>query len=525
MTTSLPTTLAELERERILRGSLVEFVKRGWHVVETVEYIHDRHIDEICKHLVAVSLGKCDRLVINIPPGCSKSSIVSVLWPAWHWAVIDGTSKWMHTSFDLGLSRRDAEKCQNLIQSDWYQDRFGPEATHIEDWYERLGRAVPKGCVAGVRLGFIAPGEKTKSGKESKRSQAVTIFKNSHKGLRFSTMMRGKATGWHAHFQVCDDPNKPDEIKNGGEDARKALARTRNLWQGTFSSRKADPKRFARVVIMQRLHFDDLAATCVAEGYVHLCLPMEYDPDRHCTTPYGGDWRKVKGELLCPNRYDAASVAMTKKDMGPKVAAAQLQQNPLPEGGTTFQGAWLLRRWEVLPHDAVYFQSWDCTFKGGADSDWVVGQVWARAGGAFYLVDQVRERMGFVETVQAIRDLHAKWPECGATLIEDKANGSAVIDYLSLEIPGVLGIDPKGGKESRANSVSPFFAAGNVYFPEGAWFLTDLISEMTRFPLAATDDQVDALSQALTWAHSEGWFVHALGQAMAAGMYSMPVYR
>jgi predicted phage terminase large subunit-like protein len=493
---TLPITQVDIDREMVRRGGLVEFVRRSWHVIEAVEYVHDRHIEEVCRHLEAVSRGVIDRLLINIPPGCSKSSIVSVLWPAWHWAMIDGGTKWMHTCFDISVSDRDAEKTQKLIQSDWFQARWGPNRQ-----------------TAGLTL--IGQG---------KRSIAKRIFWTNSKGLRFSTMMRGKATGWHCHIQVCDDPNKPDEIKLGGDKARKALARTRSLWSGTFASRKADPKRFARVVIMQRLHHEDLAASCIKDGYVHLCLPMEFVPERACKTPIGGDWRTERGELLCPNRYNRAAVEQQKIDMGPRVYAAQCQQNPSPEGGTIYKREWMLQRWTELPPDCIFWQSWDCAFKGDTDSDWVVGQVWARSGNRLYLVDQVRRQMSFTETCQAIRDMTAKWPMCWEKLIEAKANGIAVIDQLKSEILGMIPVDPRDGKIARANASTSPWANGLVYLPANAPWLEEFIQEHEHFPMGSADDQVDAASQSITHAIEGGAFLAALQQANEQGNWMAQIF-
>ena len=143
-------------------------------------------------------------------------------------------------------------------------------------------------------------------------------------------------------------------------------------------------------------------------------------------------------------------------------------------------------------------QSWDCAFKDLDTSDYVVGQVWARLGSFFLLGDQVRARMDCPATVQAVRNLSAKWPHCLAKLIEDKANGSAVIQMLAREIPGILPVNPEGGKIARAAGVSPLIEAGNVYLPHPAWapWVNDFIEECAAFPNGAHDDQVDAMTQA-----------------------------
>jgi predicted phage terminase large subunit-like protein len=144
-------------------------------------------------------------------------------------------------------------------------------------------------------------------------------------------------------------------------------------------------------------------------------------------------------------------------------------------------------------------QSWDCSFKDVVTSDYVVGQVWARKANTFLLGDQVRARMDCPTTVRAVRDLTVKWPKTFAKLIEDKANGSAVIQMLSNEIPGLLPVNPLGGKVARAAAVSPLIEAGNVFLPHPlcAPWVNDFIEECAAFPNGAHDDQVDAMTQAL----------------------------
>src|ERR1019366_9383595 len=144
-------------------------------------------------------------------------------------------------------------------------------------------------------------------------------------------------------------------------------------------------------------------------------------------------------------------------------------------------------------------QSWDCAFKDLDTSDYVVGQVWGRLGPMFFLGDQVRARMDCPATVHAVRQLTAKWPGTLAKLIEDKANGSAVIQMLARDIPGLLPVNPEGGKIARAAAVSPLIEAGNIYLPHPLWapWVGDFIEECAAFPNGAHDDQVDAMTQAL----------------------------
>jgi predicted phage terminase large subunit-like protein len=489
-------SLAELDRFEVQTGGLYAFVKLAWPHVESAPYVDSPHIPLVCKHLEAVSRFEIDRLVINIPPGCSKSLIVSVFWPAWHWAEVNGGEKWMNLSGDGSLSIRDATRVKELVSSDWYQERWGPGAGHRKP----------------ICLAKDAP--KKGKARRSQRSDAASIFWTSQKGLRFSTSIRGRAIGWHANIQVCDDPIKPELLRAGGAKAREALKKTEELWQGTFSTRKADPQRFARVLIMQRLHHSDLAQKCIDEGYVHLNLPMEYDPDRHCKTVIGGDWRTEKGELLAPGRFTPEAVAKGRRELGPVQAAAQYDQNPTPDGGSVFHRPWLEHRWSRIPAGAYFWSSWDCTFKDSESSDYVVGQVWARWRGTYYLADQYREKASLPTTCRAILAQLSKWPEISKVLVEDKANGSAVISVLQSKVPFLVPVKPEGGKESRAHAVTGVFEAGMVYLPDQPW-VVELVREFLEFPMGKHDDQVDAATQAISGVMEDG-YLDQLEQAVSA---------
>jgi predicted phage terminase large subunit-like protein len=137
------------------------------------------------------------------------------------------------------------------------------------------------------------------------------------------------------------------------------------------------------------------------------------------------------------------------------------------------------------------------TFKDSKNTDYVVGQVWGRVGADCYLLDQVRARMDFPTTVQAVRTLSARWPEARAKLIEDKANGPAVIATLRREISGLIPVEPQGGKAARVAAVSPVIEARNVWLPQEAPWVGDFVEECAAFPNGRYDDQVDAMSQAL----------------------------
>ncbi len=178
------------------------------------------------------------------------------------------------------------------------------------------------------------------------------------------------------------------------------------------------------------------------------------------------------------------------------------QQRPSPEKGSIFKRASLARFWRMLPSPAAWdrcVQSWDMAFKDEDDSDWVVGQLWVSLGADRYLVDQVRDRMSFADTIVAVEAFSAKWPQASAKYVEDAANGPAVISTLRSRIGGLIPVPAMGSKAARAHAVSAEFEAGNVHLPEPArtpW-LSDYIEELALFPQGDNDDQVDATTQAL----------------------------
>lgn len=274
-----------------------------------------------------------------------------------------------------------------------------------------------------------------------------------------------------------------------------------NWWQETMSSRLVDFERSARVIIMQRLHTHDIAGIVLKEGgYEHLCLPMEYEPKSKCVTSIGfSDPRQDEGELLWPERFSERAVERLKKELGSRGTAAQLQQHPSPLSGSLFKRDWIHFYKELPDRLPTVIQSWDCTFKDADKSDYVVGQVWAAVGSKYYLLDQVRDRMSFSATLKAIEMMSLKWPQAYLKLVEDRANGTGVVDVLKDQISGLVLVDPRGGKEARANAVEPLWEAGNVFLPhpDRAPWIHGFVEELITFGSSIHDDQVDAMTQAL----------------------------
>lgn len=460
MVASLPrlVTQADVTAERA-RRSLREYIRQAWHVVEpTTPFVDGWHLQAICDHLEAVTRGELRNLVINIPPRHMKSLAVSVFWPTWEW-ITTPDRRWLFASYAQSLSIRDSLKCRRVIESQWYQVAWG-------------------------HLYQLTSDQNVKA-----------RFENDRTGYRIATSVGGAATGEGGDRIVCDDPHAVQESES--ETIREA---TLDWWDQVMSTRGNDPKTVARVIVMQRVHEADLSGHVLAQGgYEHLCLPAEYEPSTYVTGIGWTDPRQGAGELLWPERFGATELTDLKRMLGSYAAAGQLQQRPAPaEGGILKRDWW--RFYQQIPSEAdEVIQSWDMAFKDTKSSAFVVGQVWARIGADKYLIDQTRDKMDFPTTLTAVRTLSAKWPAAVAKLVEDKANGPAVIATLQHEIPGLIPVNPAGSKEARAHAVSPQIEAGNVYLPAPtiAPWVHDFIEECARFPNGAYADQVDTMTQAL----------------------------
>jgi len=474
-------TPADIDREVIRRRGFAEFVRRAWHLVEPASPLRwNWHLDLICDALERVARREMTDLVVNVPPGMSKSLLVGVLFPAWVWtlgqdyapglpAMLFGPGhRFIAASYSDDVVMRDARKMRTLVLSDWYRARW-PEVE--------------------------IPGD-------ASASKAVGMFYTTRGGMRFSTTVRGGVTGQHCDTMIVDDPIDPmgATAASGVE-----LAAVREWWTGTMSTRFRDHATSARILVMQRVHEDDLSDYMLKHGAESLCLPMEYDPEHPNVCP--DDPRRCEGELLCPDRFPREVVERLKTALGPSGAAAQFGQRPTPKGGDILQGGWF-KRWTELPAKGLWALSIDCTFKKTTSGSFVVIQVWMQAGINHYLVDQRHERMGFAATIEAIKAMIERYPQATLRLIEDKANGPAVIETLRVEVTGVVAVEPHGGKEARANAVQPVIAGGNVFIPHetearypdgrvGAPWVAGLVAECEAFPRGAHDDQVDAMTQYL----------------------------
>jgi predicted phage terminase large subunit-like protein len=451
----------EIETRRMSRR-LKAFVKGAWHVLEpSTPFVDGRHIDAICLHLEAVTLGQIRNLVINMPPRHMKSLLL-VFWMVWTWIQKPG-SRWLTGSYALNLAIRDNLKARRLIESPWFQERWGRSFELTSD------------------------------------QNVKSKFENNKTGYRMAVAVRTGITGEGGDVIVVDDAHNVVDVDS--DTKREAVIR----WlEEAVSTRGNSPATASNVLCGQRVHEFDAAAWAISKGYVLLCLPAEFELPKDGRKPVNAfgwsDWRTEDGQLLWPERFTRADLDALKHALGTFGTAGQLQQRPVPRGGAYIQRSWF-QTYVERPGDLFDWTiSVDCTFKETKGSDYVAIGVWARsqkAPGHRYLIHVVRARLDFVATVSTLLSVRAAYPQVGVVLIEDKANGPAVIASLKHKVPGIVPYNPQGSKTERVAAVSPTFEAGNVWVPQSAAWLEDYVAEICAFPRGAHDDQVDMTTQAL----------------------------
>lgn len=439
------------------RDSLLSFTRRMFP-----EYRAADHHRRIADRLEAVERGDVDRLVVTMPPRHGKSTLVSEHFPAWYLGR-NPDKRVIGCAHTANLAYRFSRQARSKLRHPaWpFPDvRPASDLSAVQSW-----------DIANHRGGYIAAG------------------------------VGGPITGFGANTLLVDDPVKSAEEA----DSETFRERAWEWWTGTAATR-FEPGG-AAVVVGTRWHESDLIGRLLQSGrWEVLHLPALSED----------------GTALWSERYDETALAKIKAEVGERNFAAQYQGKPSPPSGGIFKRHWW-RFWHVsgvpLPPVPVrgedggvvlcpceplpvfwddHAQSWDMAFKGGEDNSFVVGQVWSRVRGSAYLRTQVREHLDFPQSLAAVRALSAAWPFVATKLVEDKANGPAVIATLAREIPGIVPVGVTGSKEARANAAAPAAEAGNLYLPHPAiapW-VNGLIEEAAGFPHGTTD-QVDALSQAV----------------------------
>lgn len=456
------------ERIRDRSQSLAGFVREAWHVVEpTAKFIHGWHIDAICQHLEAITFGKfldlglSNRLLINVPPGTMKSLLVSVFWPAWEWGPCEMPGlRYLSTSYSENYVKRDSRRMRDLVTSEWYRWLW----PHVQL----------------VRSG------------ESSFANHKTGFRE---GVPFQSL-----TGGRGDRVIIDDPHSTETAESDAD-----RNRTTRIVRESVPSRVNDPERSAIVVIMQRLHEEDVSGQIMKLdlGYQHLMLPMEFEPERACGTALGfSDPRTVEGELLFPERFPRQVVERDKKPMGAYAIAGQFQQRPAPRSGGMFQRG-DFEVVEAAPAGGRVVSAWDFAasrLKPGTKPDYSVRLRMRKVNGIFYIEHVLRGQWSAAKVNSQLTNTASQdGYQTTIRMPQDPgAAGKADAEFKVRLLAGysVIVKPVTGDKATRARPASAQAEAGNVKLVRGAWNEA-FLDEVCAFPNAANDDQVDAFADAL----------------------------
>ena len=421
----------------------LEFVHSG-------RYFHMAHTKYLSERLQDIADGEQKHLIVEMPPRSGKSITITETFPSYYIGR-NPDKRVITAAYSEGLARKFGRLNRNKLME------FG-------------------GNIFGVSL--------------SKDNGTATNWGiDNGVGGMLATGVGGSITGEGADCMIIDDP-----IKNN-EEAQSQTMRDKvwDEWETTLSTRLH--KGASVIVVMTRWHEDDFVGRLLERS------PYEWERIRMPAIAEDDDdllGREIGASLAPELGYDEEWAELKKKEVGSKTWASLYQQRPSASEGNIFNRNWW-QYYESLPR---FFDeqviSWDLTFKDNKDNDYVVGQVWGRKGADYYLIDQVRDKMDFPTTVTAVRNLANKYPRAMAKLIEDKANGPAVIATLKREVNGIIPVNPQGSKVARAQAVTPVIESGNVFLPKHKEFSYDLIEEAAAFSSGKHDDMVDSMSQALS---------------------------
>ncbi len=458
----LQNVLSPEEYHLILRRDFTSFIERSFYELNPqTPLLLGPHIEVIATKLEACRLGRIRRLIINLPPRHLKSHCASIAFVAWYLGHHPAGHA-ICASYGQDLADKLARDCRTIMMSAWYKQLF---TTRLAD-----------------RI-------------------AVHDFMTTDLGTRMSTSVGGVLTGRGADLILIDDALKPDEALS--ESRRKSV----NEWfDNTLLSRLNDKTRGCIILIMQRLHQEDLVGHVLEqEPWEVLSFPAiaEQDETFVIESPLGRrSFSRRSGEALHPERETLQTLARIRERMGDYNFSSQYQQNPIPLGGAMVKTDWLryYERSELPERFDIKVQSWDTANKSTELSDFSVCTTWGRANGQLYLLHVFRQRMNYPDLKRKAKEL-AHLHRANTTLIEDKASGTQLIQDLQAEhVFGITPYEPPSGTDKimRLHAQTAWFENGFVFLPRSASWLSDYVTELTGFPGTKFDDQVDSTTQALS---------------------------
>jgi predicted phage terminase large subunit-like protein len=466
--TTAKDLLLKIEAEEC-RRSLKKFVQCAWNLIEPVPFVDGRPIDAMVEHLEAVTRGEITRLIINIPPRHTKSTLVSVLWPVWVW-LQHPEERFLCASYSLDLSTRDNLRKRRIIEDPWFQARF----SHLFQ---------------------------LTSDQHAKRH-----FENNYSGYQMSISVDGGTTGQGGSYLLLDDPHNASEAYSQVE-RTKAVIWFREVWTNRLNNQVTG----RMVTIGQRIHDEDVCGYIIKErpDWVHLNLPAYFEKSSRCVTPIWRDDRKKEGEVLWPERFSKNILEGLRRDLGSLGFAAQYQQRPIPLGGNQFKKQWFKYYTEnsdfYLVEDGNIVRSIpkknckilitvDLAISTKQSADFTVFSVWATTKEKeCILLDCVREHMDNPTQQRQAHVLYQKYHPIYIH-IENVAYQLALIQQLLKDGLPVKEYKPVKDKVARASTASVFYEAGRMYHPKGVVWINPLEDELNLFPMGKNDDFVDTVS-------------------------------
>jgi predicted phage terminase large subunit-like protein len=454
--------LLRREYEAVLRSDLGCFAERCFYQLNPqAPFLMNWHIEVIAAKLTEVRAGKIRRLIITLPPRHLKSLLASIALPAWCLGH-DPSARILCVSYAQDLADKLARDCRGIMMSPWYRQIFPTR---------------------------LAP-----------HRHAVQEFITTREGYRLATSTGGVLTGRGADFILIDDPSKPEEALS---DTRRNG--TNDWYLNTLYSRLNDKYHGAIVIIMQRLHEDDLVGHVLGqEPWEVLSFPAIAEADEiHEIETIWGPRRFIRrqGEALHPARESLATLAHIRRTIGEYNFAGQYQQSPAPLGGGLVKEAWFKRYGEHERPERFerVVQSWDTANKATELSDFSVCTTWGVRGKNLYLLGLLRQRLEYPALKRAVREQQTLY-DATEVLIEDKASGTQLIQELIAEgCHGVTRYQPECDKVMRLHAQTAMIENGFVHIPENAPWLAEYLHEMTVFPNGKHNDQVDSTAQFLDW--------------------------
>ena len=467
---TLSTQTQAIEGE-LARRKLSYFVRFAWKLIEPeTPLIWNWHLDAVCDHVQAFLEKRLDKhnLIINVPPGSMKSTIISVMSPAWMW-LHNPSWRGLFFSGNESIGLRDSMKCRDIIESDWYQQTFKPT------W------------------------------RFEKDQNAKGHYRNNASGFRKAQSAGSRVTGDRADDIFCDDPL--DAAEAFSKPARDSII---TWWTQAASNRLNDLRTGGRCIIMQRLHDEDLAGYVLKhepQDWDKLIIRQEYEPNVDKTSLGWADPRTVEGSLFFPERFPSEVIAIEKRRLGSYGYAGQHQQRPsASEGGLFKRADWNYYK-PLDPKDlgiTQIIQGWDTAFKTGQENDYSACITLGVSQNRYYILDLWKQKVEYPELKRTVVSLYEKWkPQ--TVLIEDKASGQSLIQELRRDTRiAIHAYKVDKDKVARANAVTPMHEAKLCYLPEtGAW-VADFVESLSAFPTAPHDDDVDAFVMTLDYASRGG---------------------